>query len=223
MLPSSKQTGAEALWRTIIRNSFAQEYPAPSNAGNEFFSWMASIKAGRKDWEEKDLLSIFKPSKSSPAQRFGSSWFQLLENEPANSRIDKERFQHLMSESKCWIPIDARDAQIREEIDFVIGVWRRRFRDNNGFLGVGPRSSKAGDQIWILAGKGCPFILRSLETENFNFLEKLMSAASCMEKVWSWDWNGELSRQDEVQQLLSYIALVAPRTDDSTLLSSSIT
>jgi hypothetical protein len=111
-LPSSKQTRAEALWRTIIRNSFAHEYPAPSSAGNEFFSWMVSIKARRKDWEKKDLLSIFKSSKSSPAERFGSFWLQLLKKEPANPRIDKERFQHLISDSKGWILNDARDAQV---------------------------------------------------------------------------------------------------------------
>ena len=72
--------------------------------------------------------------------------------------------------SKVSILDVARHAQMRDEIDFVIGVWRRFFRSNDGFLGVGPRSLKVGDQIWIPAGKGCPVILRSLETGNFAFL-----------------------------------------------------
>ena len=59
------------------------------------------------------------------------------------------------------------------EIDFTIGGSRRLFRSKNGFLGVGARSLKVGDQIWIIAGKSTPAILRSLENRYFKFVGEI--------------------------------------------------
>jgi hypothetical protein len=55
------------------------------------------------------------------------------------------------------------------DIDISIG-WRRLFRSKNGFLGVGAKGLKVDDQIWILAGKSTPVILRSLENGHFKFV-----------------------------------------------------
>ncbi|KAH7175267.1 heterokaryon incompatibility protein-domain-containing protein [Dactylonectria macrodidyma] len=37
---------------------------------------------------------------------------------------------------------------------------RHLFRTERGYLGLGPRSARAGDQIWLIAGARTPFVLR---------------------------------------------------------------
>lgn len=117
----------------------------------------------------KGRISGFKLSKASVAAGFGSFWLQLLDNEPATSRFNVEVFQNLLREKKDWALPDARNAQMIYDIDISIG-WRRLFRSKNGFLGVGAKGLKVDDQIWILAGKSTPVILRSLENGHFKFV-----------------------------------------------------
>jgi len=38
--------------------------------------------------------------------------------------------------------------------------WRRLFTTKNGFIGLGPRSAKPGDEIWYLSGQSNPYVLR---------------------------------------------------------------
>jgi len=46
-----------------------------------------------------------------------------------------------------------------------VRTGRRMFRTQKNYLGMGPRSAQAGDQVWILPGANVPFILRPLAVE----------------------------------------------------------
>ena len=39
-------------------------------------------------------------------------------------------------------------------------LWRRLFRTSNGFLGMGSRRVRSGDEVWIIAGAPTVFLLR---------------------------------------------------------------
>jgi hypothetical protein len=131
---------------------------------------MAEIAVKKMRWEAIDRISRFRLPRSSLGDEFGSFWQQLLDKEPADSPLNKEMFLNLISEGRDRTLNDARHAQMRREIDFAIGGWRRLFWSKNGFLGIGARTLKVGDQIWILAGKSTPVILRSLENGYFRFV-----------------------------------------------------
>jgi hypothetical protein len=78
-------------------------------------------------------------------------------------------------------------------IDFLDGVYRedvqqslrrmclRRafFITDNGYLGLGPGTTKVGDDVWILAGGRVPFILRSKEPNIDLELNEYTNAYQC--------------------------------------------
>lgn len=131
---------------------------------------MAEIVIQKMRWEVKERISHFKLPKTSLGEGLYFFWLQLLDKEPAGSRFDKQSFLDLISRKADRIRHDAQHAQMRYEIDFTIGGWRRLFRSSNGFLGVGARTLQVSDQIWILAGKSTPVILRSLENGHYKFV-----------------------------------------------------
>jgi hypothetical protein len=134
---------------------------------------MVEITVQREVWEKKNRIRS-KLLKTPLAVSFWSFWLQLLEMEPADSRLNTEMFWNLLeertrSEKEDPTPPDARHAQMAYDIDISIG-WRRLFRSKNGFIGIGAKALKAEDQIWILAGKSTPVILRSLANGHFKFV-----------------------------------------------------
>ena len=47
-----------------------------------------------------------------------------------------------------------------------VTVRRRLFRTSEGHLGLGPRSMRKDDQIWLMDGAYYPFLLRSTPDQN---------------------------------------------------------
>lgn len=87
--------------------------------------------------------------------------------------VDLELLQRLATTANSdLLPAVAEIEATTREVDgttTTIGFYtrmRRLFRTDKGFLGLGPDSVRAGDQVWILAGARVPFVLRDVSTEH---------------------------------------------------------
>ena len=67
-----------------------------------------------------------------------------------------------------YSPIDL--AQLQHELDQSGGKKRRVFKTRGGYMGTGPRSLRAGDEVWILHRAGLPFVLRPEPNGTFRLI-----------------------------------------------------
>jgi hypothetical protein len=49
---------------------------------------------------------------------------------------------------------------------FKYYCWKRLFRTSNGFLGMGSRRVRSGDEVWLIGGAPTPFLLRPVSGQD---------------------------------------------------------
>ena len=159
-------TRVEALWRTLIANTYSREHPAPPMVGRLFIDYVLNLQIRQRlaPWPNhlafqahQDLTSEFKDP----------GWRQLFASEseysPYGLQYYRQRFTEIMEKifDGTYSPIGL--AQLQHEIEASSGSVRRIFRTKTCLLGIGPKSIRIGDEVWILAGANVPFVLRRLD------------------------------------------------------------
>jgi hypothetical protein len=184
----------EALWRTLVADTFLGHHPAPAECGEQFLSQISAI-VGRetlkargqremaasiqpKSWSWKEKL--FKLShlatekmKTVPWRDLpddAACWIRLLDREPGDSQYSTSTFLVKYEELLKADKLATNNVQFSSQfIDFRrevnLTVGARRLITTHGkLIGVAPLDSRLGDEVWILAGASTPFVLRPLDS-----------------------------------------------------------
>ncbi|RYP75990.1 hypothetical protein DL771_002062 [Monosporascus sp. 5C6A] len=173
----SDETRSEVLWRTVVADIWRGCHPAPNEAGLGFVRFLiyelkhaaentvngSRLEAGRKLDGLLTLLRFL----SGDEQR-------CLEEYHKRSGDDLQREDMLVTQPTPYLsqiePIcDILDlvSTLRNRDDKDLPLYhgylngsRSVFSTEHHKLGLGPLSAQRGDEIWILNGAKCPFVLR---------------------------------------------------------------
>jgi Heterokaryon incompatibility protein (HET) len=163
---ATPQTRFEVLWRTLITNTYAREYPAPPTCGTLFMDYILNLQIRHTlaPWSKQ---VDFQPQQTPTSELNVPAWHKLLALEPKGSsygpQLYRERISIVMESifQGTYSPVQL--AQLQHEFDIANGNMRRVFRTRNGLLGTGARSLSKGDEVWVLAGANVPLVLRRLK------------------------------------------------------------
>ncbi|CAO2657858.1 Nn.00g071180.m01.CDS01 [Neocucurbitaria sp. VM-36] len=166
--PDPSKTGknpsrVEVLWRTLTTDIYAHTYPAPPEAGSLFIDYILNLQIRHRlmPWSSADE---FQPHHSPLSESIYPEWRTLLKLEHSDSPYCLERYTERLTTvvesmfNGSYSPIGL--AQLQHELDQSGGKKRRLFTTRGGFMGTGPRSLRAGDEVWVLHRGGLPFVLR---------------------------------------------------------------
>ncbi|RYP91199.1 hypothetical protein DL770_002676 [Monosporascus sp. CRB-9-2] len=173
----SDETRSEVLWRTVVADIWRGCHPAPDEAGLAFVRFLihelkraagntvngSRLEAGRKLDGLLTLLRFL----SGDEQR-------CLEEYQKRSGDDPQREDMLVTQPRRYLsqiePVcDIFDliSTLRHRDDKDLSHYRRYvngsrsiFSTEHHKLGLGPLSARCGDEVWILNGAKCPFVLR---------------------------------------------------------------
>lgn len=185
----------EVFWRTIIADTY--EYnPASASLGEGFKIWFtsgftASLLAlgsiprlsatglayfnslpgilalfSRIRAADKDLADSCIPS-TAELIKLRRSLFGWAQSQRSNPR-DLEAEYKLMSDEAMRRATG--DSSGYGNIAASVPAYRRLFRTERGYLGLGPASVLVGDQVWGFQGAMVPFILRAREGHSFSLV-----------------------------------------------------
>jgi hypothetical protein len=192
-------TRVEALWRTLITNTYERTNPAPDAVGTLFLDYVLNLQVRHTlaPLSNVDFLPHQRPTRTSVATMVNEeadaeggtgggalSWHALLAAEPQGSALGADAYSARISSvvermfRGAYSPIGL--AQLQHEFDIASGGMRRVFRaraaesgesdrgeETDGerpqLLGTGPRSLRAGDEVWVLAGASVPMVLRQAD------------------------------------------------------------
>ena len=158
----------------MIRNTFQNVYPAPPEVGQRFFGLMVEIAILKTGWERTQQFKHFKfprPGSEKLGVDFSSFWDAFMVAEPSGSQYGQELLKELFHERSQGSFHRATDnfESMMYEIELTNG-WRRLFRTSNSLLGVGARSLRDSDELWVLAGFKTPAILRRRLNGRYQFI-----------------------------------------------------
>jgi hypothetical protein len=163
----------DVLWRTLLwdvhgHNSLEDEYPAPDYLAKAFVCWIASVLEQQRSRLAPSVLAEL----SSHLQAVDVSVGKDAAEEPStNARIRAvlgrlaclHYEDHLLDLS--WGPDEGHQDHVGDPYHFpslANGViWSQQlFRMDPGYVGMGPKSSRAGDEVWIVSGCPFPMVMR---------------------------------------------------------------
>jgi hypothetical protein len=181
----------EALWRTLVADTFLDKQPAAEECGAHSLH-LASAFVGRAQlntrkqqkapasippelglWR-KGLLKLSHRAAKIKGMFWGDQpndltcWIRLFELEPRRSRYGASAAMKYVESLEANLPPAGQVAFAPFCAEFVrqakATVGRRHLvRTNGKLIGVAPLDSRLGDEVWILAGASTPFVLRPLE------------------------------------------------------------
>jgi hypothetical protein len=176
--PTASKSGnctsrVEILWRTLTTDIYAHTHPAPPAVGSLFIDYILNLQIRHRlmPWSGKDA---FQPHHSPLSDSIYPEWRTLLGLEPAESPYCLNKYKErltLVVESMfngSYSPIEL--AQLQHELDQSGGKKRRVFKTHGGYMGTGPRSLRAGDEVWVLHKAGLPFVLRPQPNGNYRLI-----------------------------------------------------
>ena len=177
------QTRIEALWRTMMTDTYSRKHPAPSSCGMLFIDYVLNLQTRHTltPWSNID----FQPHQT-PTRTQTPAWQELFAKEPLDSpfgpRLYRQRMSAVMEDvfRGTYSPIQL--SQLQHEFDIASGSLRRIFRTHNGLLGTGARSLKPGDEVWIVGGAQVPLIMRRLQMATIGWWGSHTSMGSCISK-----------------------------------------
>ena len=163
----------EVLWRTLTTDVYNHTSPAPPETGLLFIDYIINLQIRHRltPWSSSDE---FQPHHSPLSESVYPEWRQLLEREPLDSPHSLPAYTKRLTaviESMfhgTYSPIGL--AQLQHELNQSGGTQRRLFKTHGGLMGTGPRSLRAGDEIWVLFRGGLPFVLRPQPNENYRLV-----------------------------------------------------
>ena len=168
-----KPSRIEVLWRVLTTDVYAHTYPAPPEVGSLFIDYILNLQIRHRlmPWSSTDE---FQPHHSPLSDSIYPEWRTLLSLEPPDSPYCLDKYTHRLSNvvesmfNGTYSPISL--AQLQHELDQSGGSKRRLFKTRSGFMGTGPRSLQAGDEIWVLYRGGLPFVLRPIDNGNYRLI-----------------------------------------------------
>ena len=97
---------------------------------------------------------------------------------PSKDEVDRRLFHHLSQIGRKEVGTTASGVLASADDEpwrFITSLrteGRRLFRTNGGWIGLAPRSSQVGDEVWSFKESKIPYILRPLHAENgiYNFI-----------------------------------------------------
>ncbi len=172
------QTRVEALWRTLIANTYNRQYPAPPSVGTLFLDYILNLQIRHTfaSWSDGDFVPYRNLARPKTIEAERSAWHSLFAAEPSGSPYGTELYRERISSvvegmfRGVYSPIGL--SQLQHEFDIASGSMRRFFRTTGEadrrpdelYLGTGPRSLRCADEVWVLAGSTVPLILRPIST-----------------------------------------------------------
>ncbi|KAI4101321.1 MAG: hypothetical protein LQ339_005119 [Xanthoria mediterranea] len=168
--PTIYKTGQdriEVLWRTLLSNQSPRYYPLPPEFGHSFSAWLRCSLAQdilRAARQTQDLTSLTnaRPNVYTLARadqtRVFSGYKQVFDEIAAyvNPTVNGTAASYTYAKK-----LAGEMMLFRETFRRVAG-GRRIFRNENGWLGLGPVSLEIGDSVWILAAARTPYALQKL-------------------------------------------------------------
>ena len=170
------QDRVEALWRTLIADTSEQYpklHPAPSEYGQHFRNWLLT-----------QMVAYLSTSKSRFSQRYDhyATLRELSASYEANPNnhpiipteievldaIGAETIHILRNSNSYWRKpptpdlYAAKGFHIFDQAVKEVMADRRLFFTEGGNIGLGPKSLKEGDEVWLLEGAQIPFILKPI-------------------------------------------------------------
>lgn len=159
-----RQTRIEALWRTLVTDTYSRKHPAPDSCSQLFIDYVLNLQIRHTlaPWSSR---VDFHPHQQHRHPSTPADWHGLLfSNEPPDSSCGATAYRTRMAAVMEGIfggTYSAMDlAQMQHELDISSGNNRRVFRTENGLLGTGAKSVRANDEVWVLCGANVPFVLR---------------------------------------------------------------
>lgn len=154
----------EVLWRTLMLNHF-------------WGGGLEAAKASFRSFISQNLPMSAHPSKQSEANLRLYSTYQAADNSESLPTL-----QEIMKSRENLTGHVCRHDGISEVSNFHSAFCRhyrtrRLFRTEKGRLGLGPRTAREGDTVWLLSGARTPFILRSLQGHHGNGQSSLIGEA----------------------------------------------
>jgi hypothetical protein len=171
---ATNQVREEVLWRTWI-GDFYQICPAPSSLATSFRSFICYHVADKiADLFLEDGLVQFEPALialETLTQSSGHLDILPGRKEIVDSTIDMQTLRNLLRNPSIETENEVRELDIKivehaqrfDEARSATNLKRGLFRTSKGFLGLGPCSMRAGDEVWMLQNALVPFILRKDE------------------------------------------------------------
>ncbi|KAL8708988.1 MAG: hypothetical protein Q9220_006197 [cf. Caloplaca sp. 1 TL-2023] len=165
------QSRLEALWRSLITDQTPNTNPAPEEAGTFFFGYLKALFRHNLFRQILDSSINAKPGEQICTSFRGSpSVDKLAKSDPLGQMPTmygdlQSCTERMKSGSDLAEIMELEDAAYEEKIEAFypymnITLRMRLFRTDDGLLGMGPRSTQAGDEAWILQGARVPFVLR---------------------------------------------------------------
>lgn len=153
------QSRLEALWRTLITDTYSRQHPAPDICGKMFMEYILNLQIRHTlaPWSDVDFM----PHQShTHADNIQPRWHDLLSSEPEGLAVYKKRMTVIMENifQGTYSPMNL--AELQHDLDIASGNSRRLFRTDNGLLGTGMKSVTKGDEVWVLAGSKLPMLVR---------------------------------------------------------------
>jgi hypothetical protein len=180
---ATKHHRVEALWRTMVGDSDGPTCPAPVETAIGFHDWVLARLAGEvvyyvgkgDDKQTEDytkslsILSQFQnsslPSKEEVMEH--AAWITLL---TVLQNDDKHEFIHEGEEIRedAFSKVDGKSRLFTNLYQSIV-VDKRLYRTFRGHIGLGPASTKIGDEVWLLRSSAVLYIMR-LQIEKGNLL-----------------------------------------------------
>jgi hypothetical protein len=176
-------TRVEALWRTATNDAVGRSYDAveePYEVGKKSFKnfvvFLVEARAKRDDILRQMVLD-FGSNDSSKSLPSAEELTMHPENKQYHPTSDSLPWHTVWEQWKYNVPFiflswsSAHIDSLDGDLDFNHSVlkycrWRRLFRTSAGFLGMGSRRVRSGDEVWLIAGAPTPFLLRPVTVES---------------------------------------------------------
>ncbi|GME28712.1 chitin recognition protein [Neofusicoccum parvum] len=164
------QDRVEVLWRTLIADWTGSEHPAPHVVASTFYDWILVMLS----------LGIYvRRSRDEPVDKYLDE-LSLLDEIiwTTGSKLLPTKDQVIAKAEFLWNGLDQysskNDGEILDLVKNVDGEAmlygqrvsascgsRRLYRTAGGYLGLGPKSLRKGDEVWLIQGARAPFVLRT--------------------------------------------------------------
>ncbi|KAH7389214.1 hypothetical protein BKA64DRAFT_680061 [Cadophora sp. MPI-SDFR-AT-0126] len=172
-------TRMEALWRTVTNNFHGRQYDGVTNASEvakqSFKDYVIFLLEARAKKDEPLRRVVLELQSTDPSNSLPSA--EELSQHPADKKYEpiadtlpwdtiwlQYKFNVpfiLLSWSSQYTSNHDRALSFHEAM-FKYYCWKRLFRTTNGFLGMGSRKVRLGDEIWLIGGAATPFLLRPI-------------------------------------------------------------
>lgn len=182
------QSRLEALWRTLITDTYSRQHPAPDLCGKLFIEYIVNLQIRHTvaPWSDVDFM----PHQShTHADNIQPHWHDLLRSEPEGLAVYKKRMSAIMKNSfqGTYSPMNL--AELQHDLDISSGSSRRLFRTDNGLLGTGMKSVAKGDEVWVLAGSKLPMLVRKRQVAGCDN-EFILIGETYLHGVMHWESSG---------------------------------